>query len=140
MLQLYKGDLLPKDAWNMLKDKEKTILVDVRTQAEWHYVGVPDLSSINKKLFLIEWRKLPDMAFNEKFENDIRESIKDTNRDIIFICHTGGRSYEAAVATTKLGYKNCYNLQDGFEGSLDAKGHRANINGWKAENLPWRQY
>ena len=32
----------------------------------------------------------------------------------------GGRSTDAAIAMTALGYKNCYNVEGGFEGEPDA--------------------
>jgi rhodanese-related sulfurtransferase len=32
-----------------------------------------------------------------------------------------------------------YNVANGFEGQIDAAGHRGTLNGWKAEDLPWRQ-
>ena len=138
MVQLYKGDITSKQAWEMLKNSN-SLLVDVRTSAEWHYVGAPDLSSIKGKLIQIEWRKLPSMDKNLEFIKQFESIVSDKNADVIFLCRTGGRSQEAAIEMTKEGYANCYNVEFGFEGEISPSMHRGTVNGWKADKLPWRQ-
>ena len=44
-----------EDAWARLKSDSRSVLIDVRTIAEWAYVGLPDLSSIGKRPVLVEW-------------------------------------------------------------------------------------
>ena len=44
----YAGELSVEDAYGMLSDDGQAALVDVRTKAEWTYVGVPDLSGLGK--------------------------------------------------------------------------------------------
>lgn len=139
MSQLYKGDLLPQAAWKMLTENEHAILVDVRTSAEWHYVGEPDLRSLKKHTVKLEWRSLPEMEKNRHFASELSALIPNNDAPVIFLCRTGGRSMEAAIELTSHGYTNCFNLAHGFEGDLDNTGHRGHINGWKAEKLPWRQ-
>jgi len=135
----YRGDLSPKQAWEKLKDDINAVMVDVRTTAELHYVGTPDLRPIAKHIIPLEFRQLPNMDYNPKFIENLTAKITDKDASIIFICRTGGRSQEAAIWLTELGYNNCYNLENGFEGELDNHGHRGNVNGWKADKLPWRQ-
>ena len=66
--------------------------------------------------------------------------LRIKQEDLIFsICRSGHRSQEAAKYINKLGYKNCYNVSDGFEGYKDLGNHRAQVNGWKYNLLPWKQ-
>ena len=139
MSQLYTGDLSALKAWDFLKEDPNVELIDVRTSAEWHYVGFPDLNIAHKKPMFIEWRVLPDMSLNERFLDSLNKLVPDKNKSLVFLCRTGGRSQEAAIAATKNGYKACYNIENGFEGELNNKSKRGHLNGWKASDLPWRQ-
>ena len=124
--------------------KKTSILVDVRTNEELNFVGFPDLSSIDKNPIFIPWRILPDMSINENFEPDLIDKIKEitdqkeSEIDLFFLYRRGARSMEAALFMSDLGY-NCFNIEKGFEGDLDANSKRSNINGWKFSNNPWRQ-
>ena len=51
----YAGDITPLQAWKLLSDNPEAVLVDVRTDAEWRFVGVPDLSSLGREIVYIEW-------------------------------------------------------------------------------------
>jgi rhodanese-related sulfurtransferase len=139
MSKLYAGDITPNDAWEILKSDSGAMLIDVRTTAEWHFVGTPDLASLNKKTILLEIRSLPNMDKNPNFEKTVTKVVQDQNTKIIFLCRTGGRSAEAATEMSKLGYSQCYNIAGGFEGELDTHSHRNKISGWKASQLPWKQ-
>ena len=57
----------------------------------------------------------------------------------MFICRSGVRSNQAAIAASESGYSNCYNVLEGFEGDKDSDGHRGIQGGWKAAGLPWVQ-
>jgi rhodanese-related sulfurtransferase len=59
-------------------------------------------------------------------------------RPVLFLCRSGVRSAAAAEAAARAGYAHAYNVTEGFEGPLDADGHRG-VSGWKAAGLPWRQ-
>jgi len=37
------------------------------------------------------------------------------------------------------GLKNIYNIDEGFEGKLDAAHHRSSEGGWRFHGLPWEQ-
>ena len=67
----YAGDLSPQEAWEMLKSKKDCNLLDCRTFAEWQFVGIPDLSEINKKALFIEWQTFPVMQKNDNFLEQI---------------------------------------------------------------------
>jgi len=137
--QGYAGDVTVLQAWDMLKDSQNTTLVDVRTKAEWSFVGLPDLSSIDKKVYPISWVLFPDMSPNSCFIEELKTSQPDVTAPVLFLCRSGVRSIAAAIAATNAGYTKCYNVLGGFEGDLDKSNHRGNSAGWKAENLNWVQ-
>ena len=114
-------------------------LIDVRTKHEWVYVGVPDLSSINKNVIFISWQVYPEMEINKFFENQVLESNIKKDNNLFFICRSGNRSNNAAEFLTSLGFSNCFNVIDGFEGKQNHERQRASIDGWQFNNLPWKQ-
>ncbi|MGB3699537.1 MAG: rhodanese-like domain-containing protein [Gordonia sp. (in: high G+C Gram-positive bacteria)] len=134
----YTGDLTCAQAWERLNANPKAVLVDCRTQAEWSFVGVPDLASIGKRALLIEWIDYPDGALNPRFVEQLREAGVAADDELLFLCRSGHRSIGAAEAAVAAGYQQAYNILDGFEGAIDAAGHRGGA-GWRAESLPWRQ-
>ena len=136
----YAGDVSPTEAWDVLKKDPRAQLVDVRTTAEWNYVGVPDLTNVGRETVLVEWQSFPTMQVNPAFVSDAERATsvpKDT--PLFFLCRSGVRSRAAAVAMTTAGYTRAYNIAGGFEGDPDAERHRGNRNGWKASGLPWKQ-
>ncbi|MFI6871403.1 rhodanese-like domain-containing protein [Nocardia sp. NPDC050406] len=135
----YAGDITPKQAWDLLRDNPNAVLVDVRTEAEWRFVGVPDTSPIGRPTALIEWVDVTG-ARNIRFEDQLKQALADRDEDapVIFICRSGQRSIGAATTATALGVTPSFNVVEGFEGALDAQGHRGG-SGWRAEGLPWRQ-
>jgi rhodanese-related sulfurtransferase len=137
----YAGDVRPSEAYAALAKDPKARLVDVRTQPEWMFVGVPDLSGIGKKLVLASWQTFPHMQIDPDFVAKVSKEIGETNNDasIYFICRSGQRSRAAAIAMTEAGYDRCFNVAGGFEGDLDGERHRGRAAGWKAEQLPWVQ-
>lgn len=139
----YAGDIDPKQAWGLLSKESDAVLVDVRTSAEWSFVGLADLSSLGKQPVTIEWQSLPTMARNPNFDSEAKGALSQLGASpdsaVIFICRSGARSRDAAISLTRLGFKRCYNLAGGFEGDLDAERHRGGRNGWKFHGLPWKQ-
>jgi len=138
----YAGDLGPKETWEQLDKDPHAQLIDVRTEAEWNFVGVPDLSALHRQTLLCEWQRFPSAA-NPHFAAEVAEALKDTGYHrgsaLYFLCRSGGRSRAAAIAITELGYGPCFNVADGFEGALDQARHRGSAAGWKALGLPWIQ-
>lgn len=137
-------DISPTETFSNLRSDPNSLLIDVRTGEEFAFVGVVNANEISNRLALISWKILPDMSENPNFANDLEKSTKTVsqNKDdlkLYFLCKSGARSKEAAIYCQNIGYKNCYNVANGFEGDLDENSRRGNINGWKASNLPWRQ-
>ncbi len=134
----YAGDLTPEQAWKLLSENPETVLVDVRTDAEWRFVGVPDLAGLGRDVVYIEWNDT-DGRPNENFVADLLEHVPaGGDRPVVFLCRSGNRSIGAAEAATKAGVSPSYNVLDGFEGQLDDHRHRGG-RGWRAVGLPWTQ-
>ena len=135
----FAGHVSPASAWNCLAEKADAVLVDVRTQAEWVFVGLPDLTDAAARLVCMEWQRFPGMGVNPDFAKNIAEEIANTTPAIFTLCRSGARSIAAARALTQHGFSGCYNVVGGFEGDPDDFGHRGHMNGWKFDGLPWVQ-
>ena len=128
----YAGALLPTEAYELMQKEPGAKLIDVRTRAEWDFVGrVPGSVPI-------EWQTYPASQPNPTFLDDLRAQ---TEKDVIvmFLCRSGARSHAAASAASQIGYARSYNVLQGFEGDKDAQGHRASVGGWQVAGLPWVQ-
>ena len=126
----YAGALLPREAHAFMQRGGK--LVDVRTQAELYWVG-----RVQGSVF-IEWNSFPEGKLNPDFLAQLAEA---TGKDepLLFLCRSGNRSHFAAILATQAGWRECYNILEGFEGDRDANQHRSSVNGWKLAGLPWVQ-
>ena len=129
----------PTQVWEALQSDPEAVLVDVRTDAEWNFVGVPDVSGLGKETVLIPWQIYPTMKANGEFVAQLRKAGLDERHRLYFICRSGVCSLAAAVAAQQNGFAHVFNVADGFEGPVDADGHRGAAAGWKADALPWRQ-
>ena len=128
----YAGDLTPTEAHALLNDRENSVLVDCRTRAEWNFVGFPDIANTR----FVEWTTFPDGSRNENFVKDVAGGLGQ-DQPIVVICRSGGRSAAGATALTEAGFTEVYNVLEGFEGDVDAEGHRSG--GWRGADLPWKQ-
>jgi rhodanese-related sulfurtransferase len=137
--QAYAGDVDCNEAWDILRRETDAVLVDVRTEPEWEFVGVPDLASIGKQTKLVQWQIYRGPAPNPDFLAELAAADVAKDATVLFLCRSGARSKSAAVAATAAGYRTCHNVAGGFEGPPDGESHRASVDGWKARDLPWRQ-
>ena len=129
----YAGALLPKEAFALLSHVLGATLVDVRTQAELYWVGrVPGA-------VFVEWSGYPGGARNPDFLAQLGAAVPKTDAPVMFLCRSGVRSHHAAALASGAGYRNCYNVLEGFEGDRNAQGHRNTVGGWRAAGLPWEQ-
>ena len=137
------GDVGVEETWQGLASRPQSQLIDVRTRAEWTYVGIPDLGPVGKRAVLVEWQTFPDQAVDPRFVERLAGELKalgvQLDDDLFFICRSGGRSLAAAKAMAEAGYRACHNVAGGFEGPLDDERHRGSVLGWKAAGLPWLQ-
>jgi rhodanese-related sulfurtransferase len=128
----YEGALTPAEAHELLRLAPSARLVDVRTKAEWDWIGrVPGAIEI-------EWMGYPGHQLNPHFLQTLKHSVS-TEALLLFLCRSGQRSSHAAKAATEAGFPDCYNILEGFEGNKDANGQRNRSGGWRAAGLPWHQ-
>ena len=139
----YAGDLLAVDAYTLLDGDASAALIDVRTNAEWAYVGTPDIHALGKTPFFLEWQSYPSMAVDANFAARLGALLQSSGVErgtpLVFLCRSGARSRNAAIAMTNAGWGPCFNISDGFEGPLDGSRRRGGAGGWKAGGLPWTQ-
>ncbi len=139
----YAGDVTVNACWEVLEEDQSSQLVDVRTNVEWVFVGVPVLHSIQKEVVLAEWQQYPQMQVNADFTESVIRELEQRGANkkspVFMLCRSGVRSMAAASALTNAGFEKVYNVLAGFEGDTDANGHRSTTGGWKFEGLPWRQ-
>ena len=138
----------PQVAYEQLVVSENSFLVDVRSQAEWNFVGTPDASEMQNDVIFCEWAAFPTMIKNPNFLEELMGKIKiEKARNIYFICRSGSRSFGAASEVNnfiqntheKLSQISCVNVRYGFEGDLSRDSKRGKLNGWKYSDLPWKQ-
>ena len=134
----YKRNLLPKMAIDRLNANPEAVLIDVRTSAEYKYVGFPENS------ILIPWFDEPDLnsdpsAFCEAVNNHLSDRSDILSTELILICRSGFRSNEALKCLQSNGFTCVSHVASGFEGDLDENDHRGNLNGWRNDGMPWSQ-
>ena len=126
----YAGALLPTEAHQLMRAGAK--LVDVRTKPEVLYVGrVPGAATV-------EWQTYPGNRPNPEFIGELAAAI-GKDEPVMFLCRSGARSHAAAEAAMRAGWKETYNILEGFEGDKDAQEHRSTVGGWRKAGLPWTQ-
>jgi rhodanese-related sulfurtransferase len=126
----YAGALLPAEAHKLMQ--AGAALVDVRTRPELLYVGkVPES-------VVIEWQTYPGNLQNPEFLAELA-ALVPKDQPVMFLCRSGVRSHYAADAATRAGWREAYNVLEGFEGDKDAAQHRNTVGGWRKAGLPWVQ-
>ena len=133
--------LSPQQAYQLLQDDSRALLVDIRSTMEYLFVGHPT-GAVH-----VPWIDEPDWDINPHFATDIRKlllggavcNIDDGCAPIILICRSGKRSIEAGKNLLAEGMKNIMHVADGFEGDLDDDHQRSTQGGWRFHQLPWEQ-
>jgi rhodanese-related sulfurtransferase len=133
----FAGNIASSEAWKILRENANSRLVDVRTKTELKFVGAADLSAIGKSLISIPLVNESGDA-NQNFMQEIEALNQPKDAPMVFICHVGGRSMQAAMLVGQMGYST-YNFENGFCGDANESGQRSKVNGWVASELPWRQ-
>jgi len=134
-------EVKPPEAWHILQQDPRAVLLDVRSRVEFAYVGHPP-GAVN-----IPWKDPPVAPVDPGFVDKVYAALERLNPQaehieeltILALCRSGARSRAAGEALQARGFKRVYNIAEGFEGDLDSNRHRGMINGWRAHNLPWEQ-
>jgi rhodanese-related sulfurtransferase len=131
----------PQEAWEIMQKEPRSVMIDVRSDMEFLFVGHP-VGAIH-----IPWIDYPDWRLNPDFVTEVRKLVlggvcfgkPDSGVPILLICRSGKRSLEAGNLLVKEGFCDVYNVAEGFEGELDEKHHRSTRGGWRFHGLPWEQ-
>ncbi|MDO9104121.1 MAG: rhodanese-like domain-containing protein [Methylovulum sp.] len=126
-------NLDPQQAWALLQQQGKAVLIDVRTKVEHAFVGHP-IGALH-----IAWKEAPDWQINPEFVAEVLQAVPDRDTPILLLCRSGQRSLDAAKALEQAGYQRLINIEGGFEGPLDSHNHRGYLGGWRFCGLPWQQ-
>ena len=137
-------DVTPTQAYDMATTDPDVYILDVRTPAEWKWVGHPgmngagDGADLSGKVLNVSFKieKKGSMIINPSFLSDVNEIFEDAPYiELITMCLSGGRSVAAATLLEGEGY-NVLNMLTGFEGGKDTQGYRT-VSGWKVDGLPY---
>jgi rhodanese-related sulfurtransferase len=126
-------NLSARQSWELMQQQRHAVLIDVRTKFEHSFIGHPP------EAVHIAWKELPDWTFNPEFIALVMEAVPNRDTPVLLLCRSGQRSLEAAHALEEVGYTQLFNIEGGFEGSLDNNKHRSNVSGWRFQGLPWQQ-
>ncbi|WP_062228272.1 rhodanese-like domain-containing protein [Aureimonas frigidaquae] len=143
MNKAYKDDVTVQQCWDDLTASRDAFLIDVRTMAEWNFVGFPLAPDSAQEPIFMEWQSFPTMSVNPAFAERVAATVRERGGSessrLYFLCRSGARSMASAAALTAAGFQNAFNILDGFEGPADEEGHRGRVAGWKAAGLSWVQ-
>jgi rhodanese-related sulfurtransferase len=157
-------DILSIEAYDMLNTVPDTYLIDVRTRAEYQFVGHAPMAHLFPLYFMSDQLVQKDEQWeyqltnnNKLFVEEISKKFQKAN-NLLIISRDGSRSILAARQLIKAGFKNVYNVKDGFEGApfptyedqnkdkfyrqlakrnkIPAYNHRR-FYGWQWWGLPW---
>lgn len=127
--------LSPQEAHAFLQSNPNALLIDVRSEMEYLFVGHPTGA------LHVAWNDGPDWDVNPHFVGQVKRlaGTNHAHRPIVLICRSGNRSVDAGEALEKAGFTDVCNVLHGFEGELDEQHHRNSMAGWRFEGLPWEQ-
>jgi rhodanese-related sulfurtransferase len=116
--------ILSIEAFDMLNTVPATYLIDVRTRAEYQFVGHPVKAYLFPYMFFTgEFAKKDEENYgygfnlkNKVFVEQISKVFEKTD-NLLIICRDGTRSTPAAKDLTENGFRNVFNVVDGFEGA-----------------------
>lgn len=124
--------LMPKEAYQFMQDTPSALLIDVRSEMEFLFVGHP------VDAIMIPWNDGPDWEINPHFVAHVRKAAS-VDRPLVLICRSGNRSAIAGETLEEAGFTQVYNVLHGFEGDLNEHHQRNALNGWRHDGLPWVQ-
>ena len=133
--------LTPQEAHDLLQKDPRAVLIDVRSEMEFLFIGHP-CGAIH-----VAWIDEPDWDINPNFVKQVRQVMLGglshkadvSSAPVLLICRSGKRSLEAGEKLIEVGFPEVYNVLEGFEGELDDHHHRSSLGGWRFHGLPWEQ-
>ena len=133
--------LSPRQAWEMMEENPRVVMIDVRSSMEYLFVGHP-AGSVH-----VPWIDAPNWTVNPHFVTEVRKVLlggvgmgeHSNDAPVVLICRSGKRSLEAGKLLIENEFKEVFNVDEGFEGELDDHHHRSTTGGWRYHGLPWEQ-
>lgn len=131
--------LTPLEAYELMQGNSKIVLIDIRSNMEYLFVGHP------KGAIHVPWIDEPDWTINPHFVRDVRQlllgglSEGEAGLPVILICRSGKRSVDAGKLLMENGLSFICHVSEGFEGELNNDHHRSENGGWRYHGLPWEQ-
>ena len=127
----YAGEVTPEEAYRLFS-AYKAKIIDVRSRFEYQFIGrIPGTP-------LVSWKHWPSGETNADFLPELHAQCAADNI-VLFLCRSGIRSHATAKVAVAAGFRQAFNILEGFEGDLDQRGQRGNIGGWRKAGLPWIQ-
>ena len=131
----------PIEAWELMRENQRVVLIDVRSSMEYLFVGHAR-GSVH-----VPWIDAPSWTVNPNFVTEVRKVMLGgigigehaDDAPVLLICRSGKRSLEAGKLLINNGFSDVYNVAEGFEGELDEHHHRSTVGGWRYHDLPWEQ-
>jgi rhodanese-related sulfurtransferase len=136
------------NTYKWMKEDDSVVLVDVRTPAEWQFVGYTPMAQIMIPSVTFQFNKFDEKKprysskINDNFIAEFEEKLFDLGADkdtaFVIMCRSGAtRAQPAAKMLDQYGYKNVYIMTDGFEGGKVKDGPHKQWRmkaGWKVDN------
>lgn len=134
-------EITPSQAWELTQSDNNAVIIDVRSSMEYEYVGHP-IGAIH-----VAWKQPPRWQTEPEFVQHVCDALEairpgiNSKEDlqVLALCRSGARSQSAGETLLSNGFKNVYNILEGFEGDKDSSNHRNTLNGWRVHGLPWEQ-
>lgn len=99
-------EIAAADTFEQIQRGQLGILIDVREPAEWNQGHAPDAVHIPRGL--LEWMCDPTYANHEP------RLANSTDKPVVVMCASGGRSLLAARTLREMGYRHVSSLAGGF--------------------------
>ena len=140
-------EVTPLETYEMIKkNPANMIIVDVRSRAEYQFVGHPESAYLVPVQFLNATFTGKEYAMkdNPNFTKDIMARFDPTRNTLFFLCRSGTRAAMALNKIVQAGWpvERAYVILGGFEGGK-LKDKNSSYNGkrkgggWRNEGLPW---
>jgi len=134
--------LEPTQAFELLQQDPRALLIDVRSTMEYLFVGHPAGAVHIAWIDEPDWTAHPDHFVTEVRKLMLGGAVCDDPAScapLVLICRSGKRSLEAGRVLRRAGLEPVFHVLQGFEGGLDDHHHRNTLGGWRYEGLPWEQ-
>ena len=131
------------EKWKASPDEVKVL--DVRTPDEFLFLGHAEMAwNVPVAVQTFQWdaaKKQFPMQLLPDFIERARK-IASPQDTLLVMCRSGGRSAIAVNLLAQAGFKNVYNITDGYEGDTvkdpgSVFDGQHMVNGWKNSGLPW---